>query len=84
LWNEYVKSGNPGALETLLAYNVQDTVSLETLMVAAYNMKLKSTPFSGSHQVAPPVSPFSPFKVDLGTVEKMKRNYGGRFYGYGR
>jgi hypothetical protein len=84
LWNEYVKNGNPGALETLLAYNVQDTVSLETLMVAAYNMKIKETPFFGTHQVAPPISPSSPFKADLETLEKLKGNCGGGFYGYWR
>jgi hypothetical protein len=84
LWNEYVKNRNPGALETLLAYNVQDTVSLETLMVAAYNMKIKETPFFGTHQISSPVSPFNPFKVDLGTVEKLKGSYGGGFYGYWR
>jgi hypothetical protein len=84
LWSEYVKSGNPGALETLLAYNVQDTVSLETLMVAAYNMKIKETPFSSTHQLGSPVSPFSPFKPDLGIMEKLKGSYGAGFYGYWR
>jgi len=44
LWNEYRKSGSQKALDTLLAYNVQDTVNLESLMVTAYNLKIKETP----------------------------------------
>jgi len=35
LWNEYQKTGDRKALDTLLAYNVQDTVTLENLMVTA-------------------------------------------------
>jgi uncharacterized protein YprB with RNaseH-like and TPR domain len=45
LWDEFVKTENRQTLETLLAYNVQDTITLETLMVTAYNLKLKETPF---------------------------------------
>ena len=45
LWDEYQKTGDPKALETLLSYNIQDTVTLENLMVTAYNMKLRQTPF---------------------------------------
>jgi hypothetical protein len=47
-------------------------------------MKIKDTPFYGTHQVDPPVSPFNPFRVDLGTVEKLRRSFGGGFYGYWR
>lgn len=31
LWRDYLASGNPRSLETLLAYNIQDVVNLETL-----------------------------------------------------
>ena len=44
LWDEYQKNKNEKALDTLLAYNVQDTVTLENLMVTAYNMKLSQMP----------------------------------------
>jgi len=50
LWNEYQKTGNQKALDTLLAYNVQDTVNLESLMVTAYNMKLKETSNSSARR----------------------------------
>ncbi|MCS7241306.1 MAG: ribonuclease H-like domain-containing protein [Candidatus Caldatribacterium sp.] len=40
LWRKY-QDGCPEALETLLAYNVTDTVNLERLMVFAYNEKVR-------------------------------------------
>ena len=39
LWLDYQENKNEKALETLLAYNIEDVVKLETLMVMAYNMK---------------------------------------------
>lgn len=41
LWQKY-EEGCPEALETLLAYNIADTVNLEKLLVFAYNQKLSS------------------------------------------
>ena len=49
LWDEYIKTKNQQTLDTLLAYIIQDTVTLENLMVTAYNMKLKDTPFYETH-----------------------------------
>lgn len=39
LWQKYLE-GCPEALETLLAYNVADTINLERLMIFAYNQKV--------------------------------------------
>jgi uncharacterized protein len=75
LWDEYVRNGNAEALETLLAYNIEDTVNLENLMVAAYNMKIQSTPFSSTRLLPDPVSPSIPFQADRKTVERLA--YGG-------
>ncbi len=80
LWQQY-KDGNRKALETLLAYNCQDTVNLETLMVMAYNLKLSSTPFLEMHRLDLPVMPPIPYKADLATVDKVK-NMGGWSWGY--
>ena len=77
LWNEYKKSGSQKALETLLAYNVQDTVNLENLMVTAYNLKIKETPFYGSHTIPSPSVSGNPYSADLKTVDKIK--YGSGF-----
>ena len=68
-------------LETLLAYNCRDTVNLETLMVMAYNLKLKDTPFREIHDLPLPNAPEIPFKADLETVDRVK-NMGGWSWGY--
>ena len=73
LWNEFQRTKNHKALETLLAYNVQDVVNLETLMVLAYNLKLKETPFIESHLLELPSPPQFSFQADLKTIERIKR-----------
>lgn len=82
LWDEYQRNKNPKALETLLAYNIQDTVNLETLMVLAYNLKLKGTPFEEVHQLPPPTRPSIPFEADLKTIDGIKRRIFGGPGGY--
>ncbi len=72
LWKEYQRNNNDKALETLLAYNIQDVINLETLMVLSYNLKLKETPFNESHQLDLPPYPEISFKADLETIEKVK------------
>jgi hypothetical protein len=73
LWDDYQKTGDPKALDTLLAYNIQDTLNLENLIVTAYNMKLKDTPFYETHLIEDPTLPVNPYSVDLETVDKIKR-----------
>ena len=41
LWNEYSFNNNKKALKTLIAYNIEDTINLETLMHIGYNLKGK-------------------------------------------
>jgi len=60
-------------LETLLAYNIQDVVNLEILMVFAYNLKLEETPFIETHLLETPLAPRCPFRADLETIEKVRR-----------
>jgi uncharacterized protein YprB with RNaseH-like and TPR domain len=75
LWREFRKTGNTRALETLLAYNIADTVNLAQLMIAAYNQKLADTPFD-SHRRLPPVdSPPSPFTPDVDVLAKLMPVY---------
>jgi len=75
LWNDYIRNNNKHALETLLAYNIEDTVNLEKLMVIAYNLKIKNTPFINSHDLDLPKSPIIPFQPDMETIAKIKREY---------
>lgn len=72
LWREYVRSGDPRALNTLLAYNIEDTVNLETLLVLAYNMKLAGTPFAASHLLDLPSAPFKPYLPDPEIVASVR------------
>ena len=72
LWNEFQRNKNPESLETLLAYNIQDVVNLETLMILSYNLKLKETPFAQSHQLGFPSCPDIPFKADLETISRIR------------
>ena len=74
LWEEYQRSGDQKALDTLLVYNIQDTINLENLMVTAYNLKVKDTPFYDTHLIADSPPPVNPYSVDLETVDKIKRS----------
>jgi uncharacterized protein len=80
LWQDYQARRNRKALETLLAYNVQDVVNLETLMVKAYNMHLKGTPFSRALEAKLPAPPAVPFAADVETIERIKRQNSRRYY----
>ncbi len=73
LWYDFARNRNKKALETLLAYNTEDVVNLETLMVLAYNLKLKNTPFFEHGKLPLPVPPENPFKADVRLLNKIKR-----------
>ena len=74
LWDEYQRSGDQKAVVTLLAYNFQYTVNLKNLMVSAYNIKLRQTPFYETHLIEDPVSPVNPYSADLATVDRIKNS----------
>jgi hypothetical protein len=63
LWHLYQATSDRRALETLLAYNLQDALNLEPLMIAAYNLRLAGLPCPG-HAPLPAVeslrNPFGP------------------------
>ena len=58
-----------------MAYNIQDVLTLENLMVIAYNLKIKDTPFH-DNLLPEPLLPELPFDVDMKTVEKIRDTYG--------
>lgn len=76
LWQEYRGNKDRKALETLLAYNIADTVNLEALMVKAYNAMVQRTPFAGSHSLPLPPVPVSPCTADRETVDRVLRSIG--------
>ena len=73
LWRDYQRNRNEKALETLLAYNIEDVVNLETLMVLAYNMKMEQMPFLPSCSLPMLKAPEIPFKADPATLARIKR-----------
>jgi hypothetical protein len=82
LWDEYKKNGDKKALDTLLAYNVQDTVTLENLMVTAYNTKLRETPFYDNLLIENSITPVNPFRADLATIDRI--NSSSQFWASGQ
>ncbi len=76
LWGEYARTGNRAALETLLAYNVADTVNLETLMVHAYNRKVGATPFGDRLTLPLPTPPVNPFAPSPALIADLRRRHG--------
>jgi uncharacterized protein YprB with RNaseH-like and TPR domain len=79
LWDRFKRKRDEKALETLLSYNVQDTINLESVMVTAYNMKIGTTPFANDRRMPDAELPVNPFKVNVNLVEEIKRTvgYGG-------
>ncbi len=80
LWKDYL-NGNKKALETLLAYNIEDTVNLEQLLYYAFKRKIQ--------ELDVPMKKFEykldsdylnknikiPFKPDHNTIQKIKKKY---------
>ena len=70
LWRAFEVTGRREVLETLLAYNVQDVLSLEVLLHLAYNMKLEQM---GSRQAGLEIPSLSdnPFRADANVLREL-------------
>jgi len=75
LWHKYQNTNDQRALETLLAYNIEDTVNLERLAIEAYNRNIITTPFAGKLTLPTPDQPSIPYQADYDCVESIKRNF---------
>ncbi len=53
LWREYQITGDIELLRTLLIYNCQDVLSLETILVQAYNKSMQNCPLDFSKKIPP-------------------------------
>jgi len=73
LWREYERSGSTAAIETLVAYNVEDTVNLERLMVEAYNRHVLQTPFADEMLQPYPEPPALHHQPDLEIIARLRR-----------
>ena len=70
LWNYYCRTKDPNSLETLLAYNYEDSVRLEWLMIEAYNQKVSGLPFY-SEQLHKPSLPFNPYTSHSAVLRRI-------------
>lgn len=75
LWNEYEMYGDDRALETLLAYNVLDSVNLESLMIKGYNMHIERFPQHDLEPIAEKTEPLNPFKAHRDVVDAIRSKY---------
>lgn len=72
LWRDYYWNSNLKALETLLAYNIEDVVNLEKLMVMAFNRKIARIPHLSIPPLPDPDMPPLPFAPDLATIDRLR------------
>lgn len=74
-WRYFRNTGDREALETLLSYNVEDTVNLFTLAHIAYNMKIEELGFS-DQKISVPDLDFveSPYRPSVRIV-KLARDF---------
>lgn len=73
LWQDYQNSNNEKSLETLLAYNIEDTVNLERLLVETYNRKVCQTPFATDLLLPLPAAPPLPYQPDVDSVARIRK-----------
>jgi uncharacterized protein YprB with RNaseH-like and TPR domain len=75
LWYDYQRRRDRRILDTLLAYNVQDTMNLETLLVHAHNAWLDrlAAPFLAVHRLAAASLPVNPYTADPDSVRRALR-----------
>ncbi|MFC1667867.1 ribonuclease H-like domain-containing protein [Chlamydiota bacterium] len=72
LWNDYMRNNTPESLETLLAYNCEDVINLEKLLVYAYNRKSEETPFKKSMIPLQSKQVKIPYKPDVLILERIR------------
>jgi len=72
LWREWERTGDERVLQTLLAYNAADVLSLEVLLAHALDELLLATPFAGELTQPIPAMAENPFTPDPGVVEFVR------------
>lgn len=77
-WNDYMRSKNERTLETLLAYNIEDVINLEHLMIHSYNLHVRSTPFARTLALPMPDKPENPFTPDAAIINRLRGRMGSR------
>ena len=73
LWKAYLRNRDERALETLLAYNLQDAINLEALMITAFNMSIERCGFHHEALLPMPPIPDNPLQAHRSTISKYRR-----------
>ena len=74
LWNMFLATSDQSVLDTLIAYNALDVLSLERLMAIAYNRKVEETPFAAILPVeVPPERPLPCRPPSLEVLREIDR-----------
>jgi len=81
LWQEYKVKRRTNALETLLAYNIEDVINLEFLMHQAYNLKIKQLPLARRRYLDIPERPDVAFVPDTRLIEELRYRFNPSFNG---
>jgi uncharacterized protein len=76
LWKAYRRNGDPRALETLLAYNLQDAINLEALMITAFNLGMERTELSPGTPLTVPEPPKNPHTAYRETISRYRGEVG--------
>ena len=76
LWNDYYYNANQKALESLLAYNIEDSINLEKLMQIAYNMKIDRLGYENFEKVPNCKRPSNIFQPHFETISRIKSKTG--------
>jgi hypothetical protein len=74
LWR-YHQQGIPGALETLLRYNLEDVIHLPALLALVYNSRIQQAPFS-LEPISPLPLPNIPFEFDEAIIHRALADTG--------
>lgn len=81
LWNDYCQNKNKKTLDTLLAYNIEDVMNLEKLMIMAFNQKINRFDHLCIDALKDPKQPDLPFFPDQDTIDRIKyTNQNRRYY----
>ncbi len=75
LWKEYQNTGDERYLETLLAYNIEDVLSLQVLAAHAYNLAVAQTPFSGEYELDVPQLGLNPVIAHGEVISTVRAKY---------
>jgi len=70
MWSAFENTGDERILETLLAYNVEDVLSLELLLCHAYNLKIAELPLD-KKGICIPSPGLNPYRVHGEIMERI-------------